>query len=175
MGAFALVVGLFVVATPIRAQAQYKNSQFGFDAGYMYLGEASRLDSHSFLLGMRGAYKASDHWWFSARGGVSFRGERGLSSNTVVLFHLVPVDVRYYFMTDGLRPFVGLTNSFQFLINASQTASDVLWGPGVVGGVEIKLQRDLFLGFQVDGDWMFVFQGEDTPLVTLTSQLIFFL
>jgi hypothetical protein len=33
----------------------------------------------------------------------------------------------------------------------------------------------MFLGVQLDASWMFVFEGPDAPLVTATSQLIFFL
>lgn len=171
-----LALGLVSLASafPNTAHAQYKNGQFGFEGGYSFLGENAELDPHSFLVGMRGAYKASDHWWFSARAALSFRGEQNRSQKTVVLFHVVPVDVRYYFLTDSFRPFAGITNSFQFLFNKT-VEQTVLWGPGVTAGMEIKLKRDLFLGFQVDGFWMFVFEGPDAPKVTATTQLIFFL
>lgn len=163
-----------VLAVPRPADAQYKNQQFGFEGGYYFIGDDSGLTSNNFAIGLRGAYKSADHWWFSARAMVSFPGEPGGRDNTVVLFHLVPVDVRYYFQTDSFRPFVGLTNSFQFLFNQEQE-SDVFWGPGGVAGMELRLRRDLFLGFQIDASWMFVFEGPDAPLVTATTQLLFFL
>lgn len=157
------------------AEAQYKNGQFGFEGGYAFIGPDSQLDPHSFLLAMRGAYKGTDHWWFSARAGVSFRSEQNpLSNRTVVVFNLMPVDARYYFFTDNFRPFVGVGSTFNFLINQS-IESSVLWGPQITAGTEIRLRRDLFLGFQADAGWAFVFQGPDAPFVTVTSQLIFFL
>jgi hypothetical protein len=164
----------FAALAPREAAAQYKSGQIGLEGGYMFLGEDTGLDSHGFLLALRGGYKASDHWWFSARAGVSFRGEQGFSNRTAVLFHLVPVDARYYFKTDAFRPFVGITNSFQLLANQS-IQSSVFWGPGAVAGAEFRLARDMFLGVQLDASWMFVFEGPDAPLVTATSQLIFFL
>ena len=172
-----LLLGAMVAAggaVAPEAEAQYKNGQIGFEAGYFFLGEEGLLDQHAFLVALRGAYKASDHWWFTARAGVSFRGEPQLSEKTVVLFHLTPIDARYYFATDRLRPFVGLTNSFQFLFNNS-TDSTVWWGPGVVAGLEIFLRRDMFLGIQADTSWMFVFEGPDVPMVTTTAQILFFL
>lgn len=167
---------LFVIflALPSAAEAQYKNGQIGFDGGYMFLGSKSLLDSHGFLLSLRGAYKASDHWWFTARAGVSFRGERQASQNTVVLFHVVPIDARYYFKTDNFRPFVGVTNSFNLLFNQT-IPSNVFWGPGVTAGMEFRLARDIFLGFEADAFWMFIFQGDDAPLITTSAQLTFFL
>ncbi len=164
-----------LVFCPRDAAAQYKNGQIGFEGGYMFLGEDAGLDSHGFLVALRAAYKASDHWWFSARAGVSFRGEAATNSErTVVLFHLVPIDARYYFQTDAFRPFVGVTNSFQILANQT-IASGVFWGPGATAGMEFRLRRDMFLGVQVDASWMFVFEGRDAPLITTTTQLLFFL
>lgn len=161
-------------ALPRAAEAQYKNGQFGFEGGYFFIGEDSGLTSHNFAIGLRGAYKNTDQWWFSARAMVSFPGDIGGQDNTVVLLHLVPVDVRYYFQTDSFRPFVGVTNSFQFLFN-QEIESDVFWGPGVTAGFELRLRRDIFLGLQLDAYWMFVFQGPDAPLISVTPQLIFFL
>jgi hypothetical protein len=156
------------------AEAQYKNGQIGFEGGYFFLGSESGLDQHAFLVALRGAYKISDHWWFTARAGVSFRGEQVNEEKTVVLFHLTPIDARYYFATDRLRPFVGLTNSFQFLFNNS-TDQSVWWGPGAVVGAEFLIRRDLFIGVQADASWMFVFEGADVPMMTTTVQLLFFL
>ena len=145
----------------------------------MYIGDATGLDQHGFLIGLRAAYKASDHWWFSVRAGLSFRGDQipnqgNFESNTVVLFHLVPVEARYYFLTDFTRPFVGISNSFQFLTNTEIDAS-VFWGPGVTAGIEFRLRRDLFLAFQADGYYMIAFGVDDAPLATFTTQLNFFL
>ena len=175
-----LALAAIMLSSPNVAEAQYKSSQFGFEGGYMFVGEGTGLNSHGFLVGLRAAYKGSDHWWFSARAGLSFRGDidtelgGSFRSNTVVLTHLVPVSARYYFLTDSTRPFLGITNSFQFLTNQESNAS-VFWGPGASGGIEFKLRRDLFLAFQADAYYMLVFGGDDTPLVTFTTQINFFL
>ena len=176
--AFAALAVVAVCPTP--AHAQYKNNQFGFEVGYMYIGDATGLDPHGPLFGLRAAYKASDHWWFSVRAGLSVRPDENpelggsTRSNTVFMFSLVPVEARYYFQTDNVRPFIGISNIFQFLTNQEINA-DVFWGPGVTAGIEFKLRRDLFIGFQVDGYYMLTFGVDDAPLVTATTQLNFFL
>ena len=157
------------------ARAQYKNGQIGFEGGYFLMGSKTLLKEHSFLLSLRGAYKGTDNWWFTARAGVSFRGEQSAISNrTVVIFNLMPVDARYYFLTDNLRPFVGVGSVFNFLFNQT-IESSVFWGPQIEAGVEFRLRRDMFLGFEVDAGWALVFEGPDAPFVTATTQLLFFL
>jgi hypothetical protein len=173
--AVALAVGCVAWAAGLGvAEAQYKNGQFGFEGGYLFLGNNSQLNQHNYLLGLRGGYKASDHWWFTARAGLSFPAEdQQYGGSTVVFLHIVPIDARYYFQTDSFRPFVGVTNSFQLLFN-QDIGHTAEWGPGVTAGMEFKLHRDLFLGFQLDSYWIFVFEGTSYPLISLTSQLLFF-
>src|SRR5215472_13755633 len=104
----ALAAGLVAWAAGSSvAEAQYKNGQFGFEGGYLFLGPNSLLHEHNFMLGLRGGYKASDHWWFTARAQIGFPAEDPrFGGATVVFFHLVPIDARYYFETDSFRPFV---------------------------------------------------------------------
>lgn len=170
-----VATGLAAGVGPEVAQAQYKNGQIGVDVGYFFMEADSGLDEHGFLVALRGAYKASDHWWFTARAGVSFRGEQSnLSNSTVVLFHLQPVDARYYFLTDRIRPFVGVTTAFTFLANQTLPWG-VGWAPGANAGIEIRLQRDMYIGFEVDGYYNLIFEGDDHFALTASSQLIFFL
>lgn len=160
--------------SPGRAEAQYKSGQFGFEAGYLYLNPSSLLNTHNLMLGLRGGYKVSDHWWFTARAQLSFPSEQVPPNSTVVLLHLAPVDARYYFQTDTFRPFLGVTNSFQFFFN-QDIGHTVVWGPGACGGMEFRLRRDLYLGVQADVYYMFEFEGTNFPMFTLTSQILFFL
>ena len=169
----ALALGLAALGTTKAAEAQYKSYQFGFEGGYQYIEDDLGLDEHGPLLGLRAAYKASDHWWFSARALLSFRGDITPAENTVVLFHLTPVDVRYYFETDSFRPFIGGATAFHFLFNA-QVPSSVQWGLGPVLGVELKLRRDLFLGIQADTLYMIAFDGANVPVINATTQILFF-
>lgn len=157
-----------------RAEAQYRSYTFGIEAGYVALTAGTRVLPHNFGIGMFGGYKLTDNWWFSGRAMVSFPGEP-TSPNTVVLLHLVPISVQYYFLTDAFRPYVGLTNSFQVLVN---TVSDrpLMWGPGVTAGFEYKLRRDLFLGIKADSFMMLVFDEPDpAAVITATAQIVFFL
>lgn len=173
LAASAALLTVFVLGSP-QARAQYKNGQFGFEGGYYLLGKSSELTMHNFTVGLRGGYKVSDRWWFTGRAHIGFIGERTASGNTVVLFHLVPLDARYYFKTDALRPFIGVTNSFQFLFHQT-IENTVRWGPGVTAGLEIRLHRDIYLGFETDLYWMLAFEHSGAPLFTLTTQLLFFL
>lgn len=169
---YGLFFGLILLSVQ-PAEAQYKNNQFGFEGSYMFVGGKLGLKSHGALFALRGAYKGSDHWWFSSRLGVSFRGELA-GDRTAVLLHVMPIDVRYYLQTDRIRPFVGVSNAFTQVFN-TDIKSTLSWGPGLNSGIEFFLRRDLFLGIQAEAFWMFVFQGEDTPQFLLSAQLNFFL
>lgn len=160
--------------SPQEAEAQYKSQQFGFEGGYSFIDESLGLDEHAPIVGLRAGYKATDHWWFTARAMVSFRGDVFPQDQTVILFHLTPVDVRYYFETDAWRPYIGGQTTFQFLANTN-VPSTIQWGVGPVLGMEFKLRRDLFLGVQVDGLYMIAFDADPIPALHATTQLIFFL
>lgn len=172
LAAFTLIVWTAAPGAGV-AHAQYKNLQFGFEGGYQFIEDDLLVDEHGPILGLRAGYKASDHWWFTARALVSFRGDLSPADNTVVLFHLTPVDVRYYFETDYFRPFVGGSTAFHFLFN-TDVPSTVQWGFGPVLGAEFKLKRDLFLGIQADGLYMLAFDGQNVPVFHATTQLLFF-
>lgn len=173
-----LLAGVIVsgaLLVPDEAEAQYRNYTFGFEGGYSLLTEGTGLKPHNFAVGMFGGWKSSDRWWFSGRALMSFPGQLDNAPNTVIHVHFVPISVQYYFATDNVRPYLGLTNSFQFFANGGDGVPGALWGPGVTAGLEIKLRRDLFLGFKSDAFWMFIFEGNDAQVVTVTSQIIFFL
>ena len=174
---FAAAVALVTMCAlaPAReAQAQYRSYTFGFEAGYMLLTAGTELRPHNVGFGLFGGYKLSDNWWSSGRALLYFPGQLDRAPNTVVVLHLVPISVQYYFATDALRPFVGLTNSLQILINAN-TSSSAFWGPGLNAGVEFKLRRDLFLSIKSDGFMMLVFSGPPAAVISVTTQLVFFL
>jgi hypothetical protein len=172
-GILAPVVVLASLA-PVEAAAQYKSAQLGFEGGYGFYAGDLGLDLHGFMVGLRGCFKAEDHWWFSARALLSLRGEQS-SERTVVILNLTPVSARYYFLTDAFRPFLGITNAFQFLFNKEVDGFALFWGPGVEAGIEIKIVRDIFIGFQGDFLYMFAFEAPDDPMFTVTAQLNFFL
>jgi hypothetical protein len=171
----ALWIGLAVLGSH-PAEAQYKNYTFGFEVGYLGQTAGTLLKPHNLALGMFGGFKFSDHWWFESRALVSFPGQLDNAPNTVVELSITPVSVRYYLETDAVRPWVGVTNTLQLLFNNTFDHT-AYWGPGVGAGIEIRLRRDLYLGFEGDFFHLFIFQGEagDAWLGTVTSQLIFFL
>jgi hypothetical protein len=170
----SFAVALGAVAVSETAEAQYKGNQFGVEAGYFFLGEDAFINQHNPGFGLRGAFKTSDHWWLTARGLVSFAGDQLDNSRTVFLLYIEPIAGRYYFETDAVRPFVGISNQFIFLFNRSVGGS-VMWGPGGQAGIEFRIARDLFLGFQADAYYMVAFEGNNIPTITVNSQIIWFL
>lgn len=170
--ALAMVFGL--LAASGEAEAQYLNQQLGFEAGYTYVESGSFLTEHAPTFGLRAGYKATDHWWYTARALISFRGDTFPADRTVLLFDVTPVDFRYYFLTDEFRPFLGAASVFHIVAN-SDVPSPVHWGIGPVAGVEFKLRRNLFLGLQVDAQYFLAFDSENYLGVNSTLQLLFFL
>ncbi len=154
--------------------AQYQSQQFGIEAGYQFIEDDLGLISHGANFGARGGFKISDHWWLTARSLISFRGDVTPKNRTNIVLHLTPIDARYYIWTDSLRPFLGVASCFHLVFNTS-LSSVTQWGPGLLGGIEFKIRRDLFLGIQVDGNYLISFNGEDTEAFQTTTQLIFFM
>lgn len=157
------------------AEAQYKSYNFGFEGGYLAMTEGIGLKPHNFDLGIFGGWKASDRWWFNAKAALSFPGQLNNAPHTVIVLQLAPIMVKHYFMTDAFRPFVGLTNAFFFTINGDASVPTAVWGPGANAGMEFKLARDLFLGFEGTAYYTFNFDGDDAAVFTVNTQLIFFL
>jgi len=174
-----LALGLIIVCYGSPAEAQYRNNQFGFEAGYLFYGISSDgssalVERSGPLVGVRTGFKLTDRFWITNRAAFSWRDQiqsRGFADQTVYVLHLVPAAVRYYFATNRWRPFVAVTNSFQFFMNGS--AGNVFWGPGGSAGMELRLRRDVFLGFQLDAFHMWG-DGE-FPVVAATLQLDLFL
>lgn len=172
--AFALFLGAAALA-PSDAQAQYRNFTFGFEAGYMGMTDGTRQKPHTIGFGLFGGWKTSDHWWFTHKALLGFSGQLDNAPNTIVNLHVVPIMARYYIKTDSVRPFVGVSNAFQFTFNGTSSLPGAMWGPGGAAGIEFKLRRDLFLGFEGNAFYMIVFDGENAGVFTANAQLIFFL
>ena len=174
----ALMLVAFAIAfgSSSSASAQYKNAQFGFEAGYLGYGTtnnraAAAVENHGPMVGVRTAWKLTDHFWLTNRAAFAWRDQIELVDRTIFILHLVPVAARYYFMTDRFRPFVGVTQSFQFFMNGQ--AGHVFWGPGGSAGFEVRLRKDVFLGLQAD---VFHMWGDgEFPAAAISLQLDLFL
>jgi len=173
---FSCFAFIAVVVASSTAAAQYKNSQFGFEAGYLAYGnsnndEVAAVESHGPLVGVRTGWKLSDHFWLTNRAAFAWRDQIERVDRTIFILHLVPVAVRYYFLTDRFRPFLGATQSFQFFMNGD--AGTTFWGPGASAGFEVRLRRDVFLGVQAD---VFHMWGDgEFPVGAISLQLDLFL
>ena len=153
------------------SHAQYKNNVFGIEAGHIYAQSDILKTPHAPVIAIRGGHKISDKFWITSRVGLA-PNQNAADNNTLVLIHLVPIEIRHYFKTDSFRPFVGLASVFN--LTANKGISSVFWGAGPSIGAEFKLKRDIFLGLQADGSWMFS-ESESSASVRSTLQLIFFL
>jgi outer membrane protein W len=143
-----VAVFVFVLLGSTPALAQYKNNQFGFELGYS-LFDRPLLDESGPHLGFRVGYQLTDRWWLGSRVAFSYRKQLpGLPNTTVFLLQATPLSGRYYFATHRWRPFLGAGTTFTFVLNGS--ASGANWGPNALGGIEIRIAPDVFLGLQVD-------------------------
>jgi len=148
------LVGVLLSMTSGAANAQYRSGQFGFEAGYLGFAEpnsnrATEVENHGPMVGIRAGYRITDNVWLTQRAALSWRDQQPVRfDETIFVLHLVPVAARYYFATDRIRPFVGVTNTVQFFTNGQ--AGNAFWGPGGSAGVEWRWGRDIFSGLQVD-------------------------
>ncbi|MEM1022246.1 MAG: hypothetical protein AAGD10_19700 [Myxococcota bacterium] len=133
-------------------EAQYKSTQFGYEAGYRWISNRTGLSSSAPFIGTRVGYRLSDNLWLSSRIGFDFRDQLVGEPLTVFLLHLTPLDARWYFTTDRFRPFLGLTTAFQFFLNGPLASAN--WGPGALGGFEARIFPDVFLGIQLEYEHM---------------------
>jgi hypothetical protein len=140
-----LAAMLLGVGWPEAALAQYKNSSFGLDAGYMLITQPPITDTagnqldvnhmpirlgRGIRLGGETNFKLhADHWWFSARLDASIlnfsSGSTGSLAATFdqqaddTLGTILGIDgvagVRYYIATDHFRPYVQLGVSYMHM------------------------------------------------------------
>jgi len=160
-----------MLAGASEAEAQYKNTQLGYEAGYRQLSRPFLSPSAPFI-GARVGYRLTDHLWLSSRVGFDFRDQVAIEPLTVFILHLTPADARWYFMTDRFRPFLGLTTAFQFILNGP--LNSVNWGPGAIGGFEARIFPDVFLGIQVEYEHMVSRRPRYATFGAVTQVNIFF-
>jgi len=167
---FACVV-VATLTTASEADAQYKNTQFGYELGYRQVSKPFLASSAPFI-GARVGYRLTDHLWLSSRLGFDFRDQTGIEPLTVFILHLTPVDARWYFLTGRFRPFLGLTTAFQFVLNGP--LNSVNWGPGALGGFEARIFPDVFLGIQLEYEHMVSRRPRYATFGAVTQVNIFF-
>lgn len=174
---FYFSIILMLMSLPIKARAQYQHQQFAIEAGGQFSNGLLFASSHGILIGVRGALKASDHWWYAGRALVLISEEDSLRqparSNTLLGLQLTPLDMRYYFLTERIRPFIGGTSSLYFFLR-SEVSRPPQWGLGPVFGIEIKIDTDIFWGLQVYATHAFAFEGPSAQRLQTTTQLMFF-
>lgn len=156
------------------AEAQYTGEQLAFEVGYQFLEDDLGLRPHEPVFGVRVGVELTERIWYTTRALLSFRDDLAPRDRTVLLLHLTPLDLRYYFLTDRFRPFLGASTAVHILGN-TPTRSVVQWGGGPVGGFELELRRNLYFGVQVDAAYLYGFGNGDVESFHANTQLIFFL
>ncbi len=214
------------LALPSEAVAQYKNSSFGIDAAGWLLTKPSIQGSNGEILepdnrplrlnrgarlGFESNFKMNnDHFWFSVRGNVGvfdFKSAAGTSPEEVfdseadrTLGTLVGVQgsigVRYYILTDRMRPYIQGSLSYLRLMAFTGTAesscdtslpacqsgtnsSNYLPHPNV-GAIHIQpgfewiFTRDIALHFFADYQRWLIFNADDNNTIVLGVGINFY-
>jgi len=147
---FALVI---MLGAANEALAQYKSAHIAFEFGYQYTSERLvSLENSAPFMGVRVGWKLTDRWWMTSRIGFGWRKlDARIANLTTFMLQLNPLDVRYYFLTNRFRPYLGATTALQAFVNGpANTEAPANWGPGAVGGFEARLSPDVFLGLQAE-------------------------
>jgi hypothetical protein len=148
-----LAAFLLLAGWPDTARAQYKNSAFGLDAGYMLITQPSITDrlgnqlspanmpvrlGRGIRLGGETNFKLhADRWWFSGRLDASVLNFSASGSGLQATFDqladatlgtILGIDgvagVRYYLGTDHFRPYIQLGVSYMHMFVFSSTAGE---------------------------------------------------
>ncbi|OGQ90006.1 MAG: hypothetical protein A2289_22155 [Deltaproteobacteria bacterium RIFOXYA12_FULL_58_15] len=144
------VGGLLIVAwvsfSSSEASAQYKNTSFGFDAGFWLVTQPDlpddyerqvnsrplRLSLGARLGGETNFKLAEDHWWFSGRVNLAlfdwaneteFDQQAGDALGTLMGIQ-GSIGVRYIFLTDKVRPYMQLSLSYLRLLSFASLSGE---------------------------------------------------
>lgn len=148
-----------IVLGPAAAQAQYRNVSFGFDVGGWFISRPSIIDSSNNVftgddlpirpfgglrIGGESAFKIADeHFWFVPRlnvgmmwfrsGGTNSRTDQfdqnAIDTVGTVLGLQGILGLRYYILTDRIRPYVQLGVSYQRLFGFESKSNDTCTDP----------------------------------------------
>ncbi len=147
-----LLVVVVLWLTPLSAFAQYKNSAFGLSLGTWSISQPSLLDSDGDVhpidsrplrinQGLRFSFDSSfkmndDHWWlntgatvgllrFNPQGGAALEEAFDEEANNI-LGTLMGIEaslgLRYYFLTDRMRPYLQASLSFLRMLTFTDRA-----------------------------------------------------
>lgn len=181
-----LLTGLFAS----EAKAQYRNKTLGFDLSYMAITKPGMKDAfgqplsagnrgdrltRGIRLGGEGSFKLHrDHWWFSTRldlMSLMFAKPRGTSIEEVsealaaetLGFNMGLeglVGVRYYFLTDRVRPYLQLGVSYMHIFsfgsaNSATCTNATICTEGLSYGDSLMPRRN-FVGFHASPSIEFI-------------------
>ena len=223
-GLIALAFAGAVLAVPQAAHAQYKNTSFVIDGGYEMLtrpplpsADQAVLNASSIpvrlgrgtRIGLEGNFKMqTDHWWISPRvnfhlldftssgddtASAVFDNAAASTVGTVLGLEGV-VGVRYYILTDRIRPFLQPSLSYMYLFQFSDTTNSSCVGDvtGLCGssgsdlldtylphrnilalqakfGTEFVFTRDVAFHVSIDVQRWFIVNAADNTVFTLSG------
>lgn len=157
----ALCLLVFATLTASPARAQYRNREFGMDFSYMLvqkppmtdklglplrMGDRGNRLARGLRLGGEASFKLHrDHWWFSSRldvidymfakpTGDSIDQRAELLAAQQLGFNMGLeglLGVRYYFLTDRVRPYLQVSMSYQHIFSFGSGASERCTDPTV--------------------------------------------
>ncbi|MCB9639473.1 MAG: outer membrane beta-barrel protein [Myxococcales bacterium] len=199
-GLFGLILFGSMLALPSQAQAQFKHHGLGIILGtrYTFNVEGDPNSSNAiaqrgygvsiayFNLGLEYQYRFLNNWLVGVDAHISFHScnagqtatskggtgvcERGVS--TPIMF-TAATEIRYLFLTDEFRPYVGLgIGVWQSLVFVDTPLTS--FGPVLTIGFEWFFKEELSLGLRVrNGLQLLVGSQNITPFYTISGGLVF--
>ncbi len=194
---FAVVAVLFIM--PKEAQAQYKNSMFGLGVGTHAIFASKTVPSLQLYptgsFGFESLFKLGhDHWWFDVKLHVGFNANRyhDAYEKLGVLMNLdAGIGVRYYFLTDRIRPFLQFGGGYQrifYFTNSRKNqdssiseAADLylahqnLGSLNVTPGIEFIYRRNMSIQIAAECQWVIVFNDRQAFGLYPTVMFMFYM
>lgn len=172
------------------AQAQYRNHVFSLGLGYeALLSDLAHLDTGGAPM-LGGSYRfkmLDDHWWFDVGVMVGFRGLNdpfGADALGTLLDVRPNFGLRYYFMTNKIRPYLqfggALHTLFWFKSPAEDVANGYLPHPtfGTLyaqPGLELVFMRNTALQLYVDVHYLLFWNAPDGLALFPCAQIAWYM
>lgn len=173
--ALVLAAAAVIMLLPRGAQAQYRNSMFGVGLGTHTIFASKEVPSLQFTptgsIGFESLFKMrSDHWWFGVKLHIGFGANKYQEARDTfgVLMDLsAGLGIRYYFLTDRIRPFLQLNGGYDRVFYFKDEPSSYytekymahqnLGSLGLTPGLEFVFIRNVSLVLSVDCQWVIVY------------------
>lgn len=191
--ALVLAIATVIMFIPEVSHAQYRNSMFGLGLGTHSIFASKEAPSLQLTptgsIGFESLFKMrNDHWWFGVKLHIGFGASRyeEARENFGVLMHLAAgLGVRYYFLTDRIRPFLqfggGYNRIFYFKDEPSSylvskyMSHQNLGSLSVTPGIEFVYARNMSIQIAAECEWVIVYNDKQAFGLYPTVMFMFYM